>query len=151
MVPSGRWVHAVIPNGVWSQISQYWVAGMTLMLSLMPAGASWPWKISHTCCCHGPLVLPQSMLISSPSGWPGLCKQLLGLLDVRLQRRQREILGMDRRHMVMLAGGGTALIDQLRIGGRIAAQLDRASDPLVVERLLVTCMRKRPVCAVCAS
>ena len=66
-----------MPNGVWSQISQYWVDGMTLMLSLMPAGASWPWKISQTCCCHGPLVLPQSMLISSPSAWPASASSFL--------------------------------------------------------------------------
>ena len=125
-----------MPNGVWSQISQYWVDGMMLMLSLIPAGASWPCRISQTCCCHGPLVLPQSMLISSPSAMPGLGQQLLGLLDVGLQRRQREVLGVDRRHVMMLAGRAAALVDQLGIGGRVAAELDRAPHALVVERLL---------------
>ena len=88
------------------------------------------------------LLLPRPVGVAAvdadlePVGVAGFGQQLLGLLDVRLQRRQGEVLGMDRRDVVMLAGGAAALVDQLRIGGGIAAELDRAAHALIVERLL---------------
>ena len=88
------------------------------------------------------LLLPRPVGVAAvdadlqPVGVAGFRQQLLGLLDVLLQRRQGEVLGMDRRDVVMLAGGATALVDQLGIGSGVAAELDRAPHALIVERLL---------------
>ena len=64
MVPSGRCVQAVAPNGVAVQISQYFDAGITLTFSVMPASASWSRIASAIAWCHGPSVLPTSIVIS---------------------------------------------------------------------------------------
>ena len=37
MTPSGRWAQVVKPNGTFVHTSQYWVDGITLILTRMPA------------------------------------------------------------------------------------------------------------------
>ena len=103
MVPRGRWVQAVMPNGVLSQISQYCVRRHQVDVELDPGlGELALEDLAH-------LLLPGTVGVAAvdadlePVRVAGLREQLLRLLDIPLHRREREIFGMDRRHVVVLA------------------------------------------------
>ena len=135
-MPSGRCVQAVAPNGVSVQISQYFAAGITLTLSVMPASAS---LVAHG---FGDRLVPRAVGVADVDRdlealLAGLREQRLGALDVARERRQREILRMDRRDVVVLADVAALREDERLDRGVVERLGDRLPHLLVGERLQV--------------
>ena len=66
----------------------------------------------------------------------GVGQQLLGALDVAHERRQLEVLGMDRRHVVVLADVAAALEHQVAVDVVVGRHDQRLAQLHVVERRL---------------
>ena len=113
-----------MPNGVCVQISQYFDAGITLTFSVMPASAE---LVAHR---FGDSLVPRAVGVADIDRdlqvlHAGLGQERLGAFHVAHQRRQREVLRMDRRDVMVLADIAAFGEDQRLDGGIVDRLHDR--------------------------